>query len=495
MTETNRVELAPDPSTLLESLRDIGYSMSTAVADTIDNSIAAGARHVDLLVREGSRAVDPAIGILDDGCGMSPSVLRKAMRLGALGPLARRGEDDLGRFGLGLKTAAFSQCRRLTVLTSQQGRRACARWDLDAVARAGRWYLTEPSATDGVPWADRLSSTGTLVVWEHLDRMAPGEEGKRQLLRQVEDAESHLCLVFHRFLAGTGSARHVSMRLNGRALHPHDPFHPSHPATQFGQEEVIRMNSALVRIQPVTLPHHSKLTKTEWEKQAGLEGYSRNQGFYLYRNDRLIIHGTWLGLARQSQLTKLSRVCIDIPNTLDADWRIDIKKSSARIPPVVRKRLRGIIQTIQKPSRRTLAARTLDPSAHRLSIWKRTRSRGAIYYSLDSDHPLVTAIAATETASTRRRLRALLKLIESSLPLEQLRMDQASGPAPIRLKATQSNDLRANLEAIHARCIEGEGSTASEVETMLRSLEPYRSNWPLVKRLWDRIDATRSPAA
>ena len=482
--EVKRVEVAPDPSTLIESLRDIGYSLPTAVADTMDNSIAAGAREIDLLADTVSDA--PAIGILDDGCGMSPSELREAMRLGVLGPLARRGDSDLGRFGLGMKTAAFSQCRRLTLLTSQRGRRACGVWDLDTVTREGRWYLEEPQDHDGVRWAGRLPSTGTLVVWENLDRLSAGEPGFRHLVRQLTEAEDHLSLVFHRFLAGTHAPRTV-IRLNGRALRAHDPFHPFHPATQFGPEEVVRLKDIPIRIQPVTLPHHSKLTSAEWEKGAGADGYFRNQGFYLYRNHRLIIHGTWLGLARQTALTKLSRVSIDIPNALDAEWRIDIRKSSAQLPPTVRTRLRRILEGIQAPSRRTFTGRTVDAAASHLAIWKRTRSRGSIRYGLDQAHPVVEALAGSVKPPIKRRLLALLNLIETALPLESLRLDLGNDPNTIRPGTLDERRLRENLTAIYRRLAADAKLPGERIEPMLRAVEPFRSNWSLTQRLLREI--------
>ena len=117
------------------------------------------------------------------------------------------------------------------------------------------------------------------------------------------------------------------MFLNGRELEPFDPFHSSHPATILGPEEVFRLGDQEIRMQPVTLPHHKKVSTQEWERYAGPEGYVRNQGFYVYRGKRLIIHGTWFKLMRQTELTKLARVRIDMPNSMDSDWKIDSQES------------------------------------------------------------------------------------------------------------------------------------------------------------------------
>ena len=372
MCNKQEMELAPRASALAESLRDMGYSLRTALADIVDNSITAGARKIELLADTHDQV--PAIGVLDDGCGMTHEELLDAMRPGSRSPLELRRTDDLGRFGLGLKTASFSQCRRVTVLTRKDGAASSASWDLDTVAKRDKWVVEVGDSEDvsGIRWSECLGADGTLVIWEKLDRLIGLESGgdRADLVRQLDDAASHLEFVFHRFIAGSGGKK-VSMSLNGRELKAFDPFHSNHPATQHHSEEVISLGGSEVRIWPVTLPHHDKLKKTEWEKLAGPEGYVSNQGFYLYRNCRLILHGTWFRLARQLELTKLARVGIDISNTLDAEWKIDVKKASAQPPPAVRTRLRGIIEKMGVPSRRTYTARGAKLTTEsRLPVWE-----------------------------------------------------------------------------------------------------------------------------
>ena len=225
------LELAPHASALAESLRDMGYSLRTALADVIDNSITAGARNIELLADTHDQV--PAIGVLDDGCGMTRWGLLEAMRPGSRNPLELRDADDLGRFGLGLKTASFSQCRRVTVYTRRGGVATRASWDLDTVAARDKWVVEVDDSEDalGTRWSERLTKDGTLVIWEKLDRLVGSEETDRSdLVRQLDDAASHLEFVFHRFIAGRGSRR-VSMSLNGRKLRAFDPFHANHPAT------------------------------------------------------------------------------------------------------------------------------------------------------------------------------------------------------------------------------------------------------------------------
>ena len=172
MTARGRVreqEIPPRASVFVESLRDLGYSLQTAVADVVDNSLTAGACNVELLAATHAEA--PAIGILEDGAGMTEPELLEAMRPGSRSLLEDRALTDRGRFGLGLNTASFSQCRRLTVVTRRGGEMSCAVWDLDTVTVRDRWMVERPLDTTGIPWSGHLVADGTLAVWEKLGRL------------------------------------------------------------------------------------------------------------------------------------------------------------------------------------------------------------------------------------------------------------------------------------------------------------------------------------
>ena len=213
---TREQEIPPKASVLVESLRDIGYSLHTAVSDVIDNSLTAGARTIKLHAE--THAEDPAIGILDDGIGMTEAELLEAMRPGSRSPLEGRTATDLGRFGLGLKTASFSQCRRLTVVTRRAGVTSCAVWDLDTVATRDRWIVELPEDVATIPWSELLATDGTLVVWQKLDRLVDpdGQGDRRDLVRQLDETARHVEFVFHRFLSGReGREGRVEVSLNG----------------------------------------------------------------------------------------------------------------------------------------------------------------------------------------------------------------------------------------------------------------------------------------
>ena len=471
-------EIAPRASVLVESLRDIGYSLQTAVADVIDNSLAAGARKIELLANTHGEL--PAIGILDDGTGMTETELLEAMRPGSRSPLDERADTDLGRFGLGLKTASFSQCRRLTVLTRRHGLTSCAVWDLDKVASRDRWIVEMPDSPGRIPWSECLTGDGTLVVWEKLDRLVGllGSGERHDLVRQLDETASHVEFVFHRFLSGSeGGEGRVEMTMNGRRLRPLDPFHSHHPATQHHPQETFVLDGHDIRIRPVTLPHHDKVQEADWRRYAGPEGYVRNQGFYLYRNRRLIVHGTWFGLARQLELTKLSRVLIDIPGALDVAWKIDVKKAWAQPPPPVRVRLRRIIDRIGVPSRRTYTARGARLTEdNRLPVWTRSQDKNRISYGLDTGHPLFSAFEARLDAESAEEFRKLMGLLVATLPIEALYADVSANSEAVVLPALDQADFREIVKATWA-VLTGRGQSAEEAEAWMRSADPFRSRW------------------
>ncbi len=463
-------------------MRDIGYSLPTAVADVIDNSVTAGARRIEILAD--TDADVPAIGIIDDGCGMAESELLEAMRLGTTSPLAERSNTDLGRFGLGLKTASFSQCRRLTVVTRKNDMMSSAVWDLDTVAETEEWYVELPADYTTIPWFNQLGASGTLVVWQKLDRFGDQNSADRkELIEQIDRAASHVELVFHRFLSAEHGRKSIRIFLNGRELEPFDPFHSRHPATQPGQEEVFSLDGRKIRIQAVTLPHHNKVTATEWERYGGTEGYLRNQGFYLYRNRRLIIHGTWFGLAKQSELTKLARVRIDMPNSLDTRWRIDVKKASAQPPIPVKRRLQKIIERIGAPSRKAYVSRgTRLSTDNRLPVWVKMQKDNQIHYRLNAEHPVFAGFTQKLSPAMADEFTVLVNLINAALPVEATYADAGANPESVGAYPLAADQFAESVKSTWLALVEG-GVSREEARLMMRSAEPFRSNWESARRI------------
>ena len=464
---------------LIESMRDIGYSLETALADLVDNSITSGASRIDLFIDPGAGAA--RLGVLDNGRGMTRDELFTAMRPGSRSPLDEREASDLGRFGLGLKTASFSQCRRLTVVTRHDRATAAAIWDLSYVADQDEWLVLVPPARDiaKIPWIEHLGGSGTLVVWENLDRVCDeaSDEAQTQFTGAVDIAVEHLELVFHRFLAGEHGLPRVTLTLNDRPLRPFDPFHAGHPATIVGPTEHIRLGRLTVSVQCFTLPHHRKVTPAEWDRYAGRAGYLKNQGFYVYRGKRLIVSGTWFGLARQMELTKLARVRIDIPNKLDAAWKIDVKKASAHPPFQVRERLRKIIEPLIGSSKRVYTSRgQVRVTDSRLPVWNRVQNKNEIHYHLNPDHPVVERFRDRLPKELQGDFARILELAGTALPVDALFADLGGTPEQVTGTGI-SDDTLLHAVAATVTALRGCGRSPEEITDMLRFAEPFRSNW------------------
>jgi Histidine kinase-, DNA gyrase B-, and HSP90-like ATPase len=474
---------------LIESMRDIGYSLETALADVIDNSITAAATRIDIRAHSGEH---PRIAIIDDGCGMSWEQLMAAMRPGSRNPLDERTPADLGRFGLGLKTASFSQCRRLTVVTRRDGMTHAAVWDLQHVAKEDDWLVQIPDDVSSIPWVDCLAETGTLVLWEDLDRLVEEHDGVPSLehfVSRIDDTRSHLELVFHRFLSGEPGLRKTEIQLNNRPLEARDPFHSRHPATVIGPLETIRVGDHTVQIQTHTLPHHRKVTPEEWERLAGREGYLKNQGFYVYRERRLIIYGTWFGLARQAELTKLARVRIDMPNGLDAEWKIDVKKASAQPPFLVRERLRRIIETIGATSKRVYTARgQRRVTDNRLPVWIRLQDKNQISYQINREHPVVAEYLSRLDNGLLSEFTRVIELSESTLPMDMFFADMGSAPDLIAENTTSDETLRHTVFTTVAK-FRDTGMKSEELIDIMQYAEPFKSNWERTRVLLEDLDA------
>lgn len=430
---------------MIETLRAYGYSLNTAIADLVDNSISAHSRNV--WIRMHWAGQDSWIAIIDDGHGMEEEVLVNAMRPGSQNPLAARSEKDLGRFGLGMKTASFSQSRSLTVATKvARGSHSLRRWDLDYVGEHNEWRLLKDArkgAEEVLSELDALNH-GTVVLLEGLDRLCAGQSPNNPKYRDAffsaaNDLSKHLSMIFHRFLSGS---RPLSIYLNGKGqqhrLEPWDPFLESHVSTSKQPEEVQTFNGGTVRVQGYVLPHKDRFRSVEEHEAAGgPRGWNDQQGFYVYRNKRLLVPGSWLGIGgRHHRWTKeehykLARIRVDIPNNMDSEWQIDVKKSGATPPHLVKSWLEAYADRTRKNAREVFSHRGAYGANRRQAevsrLWKAGTREGSIVYRIDRKHDLVRSLKE-KAPDVAWELDFLLKLIEETVPVQQIWLDMAEKP-------------------------------------------------------------------
>lgn len=483
----------PKATALIESLRGLGYSAATAIADVIDNSIAAGANNVDIgfsWAGDGS-----CITILDDGVGMSDSELDLAMRLGEKNPLTERKKDDLGRFGLGLKTASFSQCRLLTVASRKNNAISCLRWDLDLISDAedGGWVMYEGVSDGNEHLLDPLRKalgSGTLVIWQKLDRLMGKGMHEKAFLDLIDDVECHLSMIFHRFLAG--SARKVSIRINGLPLRAWDPFLSSNPSTWASPVERIQTSAGEIQVQAYVLPHKDKLDAKQYELAAGPDGWTAQQGFYVYRNQRLLVAGSWLGLGARRAWTKeeshrLARIRLDIPNSADDEWKIDIRKSRASPPQSVRTRLTHIAEDTRGRARKVFAFRGNVERKERADIshgWRIEHLVSGIRYRIDEDHPAVRAVIES-SGEMLPAVKAMLRVIEGTVPVQRIWLDTVEAKETPRssFAAADPEEILSVLQPIFRNLTEKKGLTVEEARQRLLRTEPFDAFPDLVMAL------------
>ena len=471
------IQSPPYAPLLMESMRSLGYSFDTAIADLIDNSVSAQAKHIKIRLDPSD---DPQLIIFDDGRGMSSDSLQEALRFGSRGPADTRDEFDLGRFGLGLKSASLSQCRRLIVVSKYEGSLSAFSWDLDVVIETGEWSVMEYSQEDieQLPSIDlfRLVDSGTYVLLQNFDRISASSDNvKKTLDGLIESAEDHLALVFHRII----TEDKVDIIINGRPIEPRDPFLESHKSTQRLREQTVNIEDNRITLQPYILPHRSKLTKEDLRKVGGADDLRTNQGFYIYRCKRLIIWGTWFRLLGKEELNKLARVKVDIPNSLDEIWSIDVKKSTANLPDKIRKNLYGSIKESVFGSKKVIEYRGKLHRDDDISYtWQRISDRdGGVTYTINRDLAQIQLLSGSLDQAGQRVLETLLQNVENNFPASSVYLDVADGE--INASGADSSKVVDDFKAQLALA-DQLGLAEDELITMLLKTEPYANNQELV---------------
>lgn len=438
----------PNPSALVESLRSVGYSLPTAIADIVDNSVTAKASEIHITFHWAG--LGSWISMLDDGLGMTEPELKEAMRPGTRNPTATRDPYDLGRFGLGLKTASFSQCRELTVWSKNDGNEISGKkWDLDYVANLNEWRLQKiPANSEFIPVQKlQRSKSGTVVLWENLDKLVDdshvgSEEAHQGFLQLISEVKDYLSMIFHRYLSGNTASRREPLKIyiNGTSLQhllaPWNPFEVSRTtSSQESPIEEITHHGHQIKVKGYVLPHKDRIIEEEYAHGGGQKGWIAQQGFYVYRNDRILLAGDWLKLGRgrpwpKEEQYKLARLSVDIPNALDLEWSLDVKKSTARPPARLRSRLTGLAEKIRADAKKVFThrgqygPRPTDPTLIVEKPWESKERNGHLIYKVNRTHPLVKSITR-KLGPLSSEVETLLRLVEETVPVQKIWLDTA----------------------------------------------------------------------
>jgi Histidine kinase-, DNA gyrase B-, and HSP90-like ATPase len=473
----------------VNSLRGLGYQPTTAVADLVDNSLTAGAANIAVeFIWDSSNS---RVRVTDNGRGMSSAELIEAMRLGR-DPSATRSADDLGRFGLGMKTASLSQARVLTVCSKTAGHPSSTfRWDIDHVESLDYWDLqagAAPGSEGLLRLDDRLS--GTIILWEKTDILLGGTDKSIDALFEIAEAVSkHLSVVFHRFI----SDGRVKITVNGATVSAWDPFMSNHPDCVVNGPQVLKDTGGAhqIVVTGYVLPPRSRLSDDEYDRGGGPGGWIAQQGFYVYRADRLLVAGGWLGVGRAGKAWRidpnfsLARISLDITNAADLDWGIDVRKSAATPPHGFRSPLRQIGEEIRRRSKSALrafrAAVRADAATDDgdgIPIWIALGTGPVPRFRINRRHPAVKD--ARDSIKSEPKLRALLNLIDRDVPV-QPRSPGAPSPTSVDanriLKETQIRQLVRTIYYSHRNA---RGLSASDALKEMLAEAIFRENEALV---------------
>jgi hypothetical protein len=466
----------PEASSMIETFRAIGYNMETAVADIIDNSVSASAKNIWINFEwKGARTW---LSIKDDGTGMNNDELIQAMRPGSKNPNDKRGLKDLCRFGLGLKTASFSQCRKLSVISKKSNRDIVYwTWDLDYVNATGEWNLIN-YAPDGT-FTRQISelNSGTIVIWNDIDRLVKDfRENDNAALDKfliiMEQVKSHLAMVFHRFIEG----KKIKIYFQGRLVEAWSPFMLFESATQIFPEEPVY--NGRVKVKGYVLPHKSKISEEAFKDASGPKGWNDQQGFYIYRNDRLLLAGDWLGMFRKEEHYKLARIEINLPNNLDSDWQIDIKKSVARPPLILRDQLKAYAGTVRMQAVEVYRHKGKSvkplPGQKFVPLWIEHKRGHKWFYRINRGHPIIGQTKDQLKIDPDKAVEQLIRFIEETIPAKSIYIKEAEEPEG-EGKPFESTDhelIRKVMQEMYDS-LKSHGKNDMQAKAIILNIEPF----------------------
>lgn len=402
---------------LMNGLRAIGYSFSTAVADIIDNSISAEARLVNVYFDPLAQV--PFFCILDDGHGMNFAELNNAMLPGSDRTGKEDSELELGRFGLGLKSASLSQCREFIVASKKYGKINAMSFDLDVIESSANNDLMlgvlNKEEINALPYIDTLQKyeSGTIVIWNKFDKIESTAKSFEDSFRNaVADAKKHVEFVFHRFYDS------IEIYFNNKRIERRDPFLlGSFGRQQTGRTTTLPIGKSIITVTPYTLPFANSLTSEEKALLGNPKSIYDEQGFYIYRNKRLISWGNWMRMGVRSELNKLARIQVDIPSTLDDVWTLDVKKSSAKIPDIIKSQIKAAVEDSIIRSKRTTRFPGVKEQTAELKIWDRINEHeGKIRYQINRQSPAIVALENALGEHEKELFEMVLSQIECYLP-------------------------------------------------------------------------------
>ena len=339
--------------------------------------------------------------------------------------------EDLGRFGLGMKTASFSMAKKLLVISKKNSTISNAEWNLNTVASEDKWEISEYDESEILMILESIDTytqynnwkQGTLIIISELDRLIDEtniEKSKKNFYKTIRNIKSHIAITFHRFMEENA----LKISVNGNKLEAWNPFWIKSPATmELAREELFDGKNEVV-VEPYILPHKSKYNSEEEFKEAGgVKDWRGHQGFYVYRNRRLLVYGTWFGKFKKEPAYNLARIKLDMSADSDFEWDIDIKKSKATLPVAIEEQITQIAYlAIEKSvavynSRGVYNRKNTSNNTSLKYVWEQRKNISGNYmFYLNKKHPMLLKILSGMDENAQKELKTYLSLVESYSP-------------------------------------------------------------------------------
>ena len=427
-------DASPNPEYLIKSIAEQGYSLETSLADLMDNSISAEADKIEVLVDTDSEPFK--LFLADNGQGMTEEELSSNMQFPSNSPEDSRSNSDLGRFGLGMKTASFSQTRKFTVLSKKKGENKYhgRTWDVDFL-KANGWKIiinSDEEVSRLMVQYDDLSKEflkrfddympNTIVIWEGLYKFESYlKQGNRKdaLKREITEVTSdYLALVFHRFMEK--NINPLRIRINNAIVSPFNPFPEEEKDFRQIEPKQSSFRSDVIKIEGFVLPSRaiteSKKSFTKWTTK--YRGLMDMEGLYIYRADRIILFGGWNGIVKKAPRLQLARLRVEVGNSVDHLLHLNVAKSQIVIPHELRNAFETYIGELKIEAEREYYNRGIrkfsgTKTKNHVQLFERTYSNKGSILEVNNNFPLVKSLQEFLNKKQKTQLNLLLRMINT----------------------------------------------------------------------------------
>lgn len=426
----------PNPEFLIKSIAEQGYSLESSLADLMDNSVSANANKIEVLIKMEQEPF--TLFVADNGHGMDEELLKANMQFPSNSPEDERNAFDLGRFGLGMKTASFSQTRCFTVLSRKKGTKNYngRTWDVNYLKQVGKWRLivnTQEEITKLIQQYHSLSEghlnrfenfeANTIVVWKGLYKFENYlEEGNRQsaLKKQITEVTSdYLSLVFHRYMER--KANPLQIRINNNLIVAFNPFPTTIPDFRPIEFKQKNFSTDTIKIEGFVLPSRSideSQSISIWTTKN--RSLMDMEGIYIYRTDRLIHFGGWNGIIKKAPRLQLARLRVDIGNSVDHLLHLNVAKSQIEIPHDLTAAFEKYIDELKTQAEREFFNRGIRKfSSNRkkdnVQLFERKASNKGTLLEVNSSFPLLKSLMLELNKSQLTKLNLLIRMINTRI--------------------------------------------------------------------------------